>query len=213
MDKEYEYNLTMGETTYTMDDLVSVDFHHPLFASFGVGNTCAAELVVKFYSETAPARMSDVVALYREKETSTWYSLGTFFIDTRTYIDGMYTLVCYDSMLKSDTVYLDYFTTEVDAGDWPKTPTAIVAEIATYMGLTVDVATVLNDAYSVTYPNSEVMRTLLGWIAAAHGGNWTVTRANTLLLVPLFTSMPAETDYLVTEDGNAITFAETRILV
>ena len=51
------------------------------------------------------------------------------------------------------------------------------------------------------------------FIAVAHGGNWTITREDKLLLVPLVGSMPPETNYLVTEDGDAITFGGDRILV
>ena len=49
-------------------------------------------------------------------------------------------------------------------------------------------------------------------IAAAHGGNWHMSDAGRLRLVPLL-SAPAESSLLVTEHGDAILFGGVRILV
>ena len=60
----------------------------------------------------------------------------------------------------------------------------------------------------IGYEGSEA----LGRIAVANAGNWTITDEGKLLLVGL-NSMPAETHYLITETGSAITFGGVRILV
>ena len=206
---EYEYKVVIGDITYSMGDLVSGDYTHPLFDTFGVGNACAAELVVKYYADSPPPRMGTVEAYYREKGTSTWLPIGTFFIDTREHYEDLYTLVCYDSMMKADAPYQD--SSEEDV--WPKTPTEVVNIIADAMGVSIDPRTQLNDNYAVAYPNEETGRTILGWIAAAHGGNWIITNDNKLLLVPLFSSMPVETHYLINEFGDRITFGGVRILI
>ena len=81
------------------------------------------------------------------------------------------------------------------------------------MGVKLDKRTVLNSAYIIDYPaNDYTIRNELCFIAAAHGGNWIITDEGNLLLVPLL-SMPAETNYLITEYGDAITFGGVRILV
>ena len=206
---EYEYKVVIGDITYSMGDLVSCDYTHPLFDTFGVGNACAAELVVKYYADSPPPRMGTVKAYYQEKGATTWLPIGTFFIDTREHYEDLYTLVCYDSMMKADAPYQDSSAED----EWPKTPTEVVNIIADAMGVAVDPRTQLNPNYQVAYPNEETGRTILGWIAAAHGGNWTITNDNKLLLVPLFSSMPAPTHYLITEFGNNITFGGVRILI
>ena len=72
---------------------------------------------------------------------------------------------------------------------------------------------VLNANYTIDYPaNDYTVRNELCFIAAAHGGNWIITDENKLYLVPLL-SAPAETNYLVEEYGDAITFGGDRILV
>ena len=112
-------------------------------------------------------------------------------------------------MLKADAPYQDSSVED----EWPKKPSEVVNIIAEAMGVTVDSRTQLNDNYKVAYPNEETGRTILGWIAAAHGGNWIITNDNKLLLVPLFSSMPAETHYLINEFGDNITFGGVRILI
>ena len=86
--------------------------------------------------------------------------------------------------------------------------------LAALMGITVDSRSQISNTYTIDYPaNNYTIRDVLGYIATANAGNWIITAANKLLLVPLNGSMPPETYYLITEDGDAITFAGTRILV
>ena len=91
----------------------------------------------------------------------------------------------------------------------------VVADIASRMGVPVDPRTVINPAYTVGYPNDLTMREILGYIAAAHAGNFVITDAGALRLVPLYN--PAVDHgpggYLVTEDGHPITFGGVRIIV
>ena len=67
---------------------------------------------------------------------------------------------------------------------------------------------------TIDYPaNNYTLRDVLRFIAAANVGNWIITSENNLLLVPLFGSMPEETNFLVDESGSAITFGGVRIIV
>ena len=63
------------------------------------------------------------------------------------------------------------------------------------------------------YPEGEYMRRdALRDIAAAHGGNWFISDAGKLRLIPML-SFPAETNFLVTEHGDAVLFGGVRIFV
>ena len=81
------------------------------------------------------------------------------------------------------------------------------------MGVELDARTVINPNYNVDVPVDLNIRDVLCYIAAANGGNWIITAANKLLLVPLFSSMPAETYLLIADDGDRITFGGVRIIV
>lgn len=209
---EYEFQVEIDGTNYGMDTLTSVNVKQPLFDKFDVGLACCAQMTVQYYVKEGiePSRGAKLVPRYREKDTSNkWEQIGVFYIDLRTERAGKKTLTCYDSMMKADTP----FFTEGDVGEWPRSMKIIVYQIAAKMGITVDPRTKLVDSYTMDFPNEDHMRTMLEYIAAAHAGNWIITAANQLLLVPLTTSMPPETHYLVTEWGLPIVFGEDRILV
>lgn len=81
------------------------------------------------------------------------------------------------------------------------------------MGAQLAPRTAINPNYTIDYPANEyTIRDELRYIAAAHAGNWIVTGEGRLYLVPLV-SIPPETNYLVTEYGDAILFGGDRILV
>lgn len=146
-------------------------------------------------------------------QESEWLPKGTFYIDTRQALAGINILRIhgYDAMLKAEQTFL----TETTEDDWPKPMDEVVAEIAKRMGVTIDARTVINPDYMVDYPNDYTMREILGYIAAAHAGNWIITDAGELYLVPLYNPATdrANYGYLVTEDGNPIAFGEVCILV
>ena len=138
---------------------------------------------------------------------SEWLQKGVFYIDTRSTdrVSGLMTIHGYDAMLKAEKT----FPAE---GEWPKPMSDVVVEIAERMGVGVDSRTTVSNRFSVEYPNDYTMREILGYIAAAHAGNWIITDAGELRLIGL-ADIPAETYYLVTDDGDVILFGDTRILI
>lgn len=115
----------------------------------------------------------------------------------------------YDSMLKADKMWVPDQSLE-----FPMPMDDAVDVIAELMGITVDPRTQVSHTYTIDYPaNDYTLRDVLKFIAVANGGNWTITRNDQLLLVPLVGSMPPETHYLIEENGDAITFGGIRILV
>lgn len=210
MEKEYEYQVDIDGTVYAMSDLTSGELEQPLLDSFSVGNACSAEFVVSYYYYPEPKRMAKVIPYARAKNSNDkWTQLGVFFVDVREEKSGLKTLTCYDSMMKADQRFLK----EGDVGEWPRSQSVVAQQIAEAIGVEIDSRTYIESDYVVEYPNEDTMRTVLQNIAAANGGNWIITAQNKLLLIPLFTSMPAETSFLVTESGDAILFGDTRILV
>lgn len=142
--------------------------------------------------------------------TSEWLPKGTFYIDTRQTdkVSGALIIHGYDAMLKAEQPFL----TDTTEDDWPKPMDEVVEEIAKRMGITVDSRTVVSHTLQAGYPLEYTMREVLGFIASAHAGNWIITDAGELRLVGL-ADIPPETFYLVTEDGDAILFGDTRILI
>lgn len=146
-------------------------------------------------------------------EDSEWLKQGTFFVDTREKTnngDGiaLLTIHGYDAMMKAEQ---DYGSSDLQ---WPATSRDVVNEIAGKLGVSVDDRTwdILTTNYNVELPASYSIREVLCYIAAMYLGAFIITEEGKLRLVGIF-DLPAETGYLVTGTGNAITFGGTRILV
>lgn len=139
-----------------------------------------------------------------------WIPKGTFYVSSRStdQVTGAVTFIGYDGMRKAD----GQFVSNLDTDEWPRPCDQVVAAIAQRMGVAVDSRTVLDPSVMVDYPNDYTMREVLGYIAAAHAGNWIITDANKLRLIGLC-EIPEETSYLIDDHGDAITFGGVRILV
>jgi hypothetical protein len=117
---------------------------------------------------------------------SDWLPFGTFYIYSREKeAGGRLSVTAYDAMKKADAAY-------TDSGTYPKTMSAVVAVIASQLGVTLDSRSTVA-AYSIPDPTGVYnIRQVLAGIAAASGGNWIVSEAGQLRLVPL--ASPVSTD-------------------
>lgn len=202
------YKVVIDNTEYTDADIRSANIERPLFDQLGIGNACEATLKIVFRQKTVIPTMAKMIpyALVNNQ----WEQLGVFYLDERSIKPtGIMTVVAYDSMLKADKIWVPDQSLE-----FPMPMDNAVDIIAELMGITVDPRTNVSHAYTIDYPaNDYTLRDVLKFIAVANGGNWTITRNDQLLLVPLVGSMPPETHYLIEENGFAITFGGDRILV
>lgn len=205
----YEYQVSVAGVMYGMGDIQSVNITHPLFESLSVGNACSAELLMSFWPKQEPPRMAEIIPYEREAGTDEWKQLGIFYIDTRTRKRDLLSIVAYDAMLRSEQLWpSDFF------GPFPLLMADAVDIACQEMEVELDPRTNLNKTYSMdSVDDNDSIRNVLSYVAAANGGNWIVTDEGKLLLVPLFSSMPPETHYLIEENGSAITFGGDRILI
>lgn len=203
-----KYKVVIDTTEYTDADIQSGNIERPLFDELGIGNACMAMLNVIFRKKSEIPRASKIVPY--ALVDGEWEQLGVFYLDERTIKPtGIMTVIAYDSMIKADKVWVPDQSLE-----FPMPMDDAVGIIAELMGITVDPRTNVSHAYTIDYPaNDYTLLDVLKFIAVANGGNWTITRKDQLLLVPLVGSMPPETHYLVEENGFSITFGGDRILV
>lgn len=215
-----EAKLKIAGVEYGEDQIVrkSLMVYGGLYSTFGIGNCCARQIDFEIYPQgdiPRQARIEVYVRLVLGEQVSEWIPKGVFFFATRKTDrkTGVLSVHGYDAMLKAEQTWLD---SSYDAETWPMPASTAVEDIAARMGVAVDSRTVLDAAFPVQYPVDDegdmTMREALSRIAVANAGNWTITDEGKLLLVGL-NSMPAETHYLITEGGSAITFGGVRILV
>jgi hypothetical protein len=205
-----EYSFTINGIQYGKDEVVEQSAECSLHEEFGIGNAYIASLTLGLYAEDIPkgAEIKRFVRLVNGEQKSEWIPKGVFYANRRTEDDGYWQIEAFDGMRKASIVW------EPDQSfEFPLSMPDAVAEFARIMGVSIDSRTVLNPSYTIDYPaNDWTIRDELGFIAAAHGGNFVMSDVGELLLVPLI-SIPEATNYLVTERGGAITFGGVRILV
>ena len=152
-----------------------------------VGNVVSATCMLMLRTSASIARSAAVEVEMRLTDgttTSEWRPAGTFYISRRTKdpVTGLLTLECYDALLKANAVWTP------SAGAWPRSMSAVVSELASLIGVSVDSRTTLitgND-YVIDEPaDGTTVRDVLSDIAACNGGNWIITPSGNLRLVPL----------------------------
>lgn len=184
-----------------------------------VGGAVAGEISVQLLgvASSSVARMAELRPQVRlvgdSGEPSEWIAQGVYNVDKRSYNKqtGVLTLHGYDKMLATEQWYAG------SVGTGGVTDITIVNRVCTQVGITLDSETdsffsASGKNYKVTNPRNYTCRELLQAIAGWYGGNWCMTPVGKLRLV-LLNSLPKETNYLVDNGGNAITFGGDRILV
>lgn len=207
---EREYKFIINGVEYGKDAEVSHSVESQLFEEFGIGNACCATLKMALYADNVPraATIKRYLRLVNGSQATDWIPKGKFFTNKRSRDGDYWEIEAYDAMRKADVVW-----EPAQSLTFPMSMPTAVNLFCQMMGVKLDKRTVLNSAYTIDYPSNDyTIRNELCFIAAAHGGNWIMTDEGNLLLVPLL-SMPEETNYLITEHGDAITFGGVRILV
>lgn len=210
-----EIQVTISGSTYGEDRIISLATRAALFPedTLSIGGAIAKEIDLALISPGTIPRTAEIVPSYRlvkGTQASEWIQKGIYYIDTRTVdaVTGVLSIHGYDAMLRAEQVWEPN-----QSLSFPMTMLAAAQAIAQVMGVSIDPRTHLSTAYMVDHPaNDYTLRDVLRYIAAAHAGNWIMTDTGQLRLVTV-SEIPPETNYLITEYGDAITLGGVRILV
>ena len=182
-----ELLITIDGTQYTGEDIVSCEVERNLLENtVEVGNATAAVLTLEINQKGTIAKRAKVVVQYRlvlDDAKTDYIPQGTYWINTREPSGRYLKLTCYDAMLMGQQNYLS----DTTADDWPKQESDCAAEIAQRIGVELDSRSSIGtgDNHMVSMPVGRTMRDVLQQIGAANGGNWCITPAGKLYLVPL----------------------------
>ena len=192
----FEVKVNISGTDYGMDVLTSVKNSLHAFGSETpqIGLAPSGKLALSLYVESgAVPRMATVRPYFRvvnDVRQSEWIAKGVYYVDTRSAntFTGLLTLQCYDSMLKGEVKYPS------TSHAWPYSDINTVREIASFLGVAVDAQTtsLMTGAYMVPLPAQYTIRETLRYIGALYGGNFIITDANTLRLIPLWSMKSTE---------------------
>jgi len=215
-----EVKAVIAGEEYGEDRIVSLSTSGGAFADQvkPVGNCCSRQIDMKLLNTGAIPKRAEIrlyVRLVLGAQVSEWLPKGVFYISTRgtDKRTGALSIHGFDAMRKAGDIWL---TSDYDTENWPMNEAAAVSDIAQRMGVELDPRSILEGRFPVDYPVDEngdmAMEDVLCGIAAVNCGNWIMSDEGRLWLVR-FGSQPPETNYLVTEYGDAITFGGVRILV
>lgn len=215
---EKEIKLNIAGVEYGMGNIISCSTSGGIFSEPGIGNCTSRQIELEVLPVgTIPrqAKIQVFVRLVYGGQSSEWIPKGEFFISKRqkNKLTGSLKITGYDAMLKAEQIWL---TADYDTQTWPMSQADAVNDIAYRIGVEVDSRTVLSANFPVEYPVGEngdlTMREVLSGIAVSNCGNWIITDDGKLRLI-VYGDIPAETNYLIDENGNAILFGGVRILV
>ena len=212
-----EVSVLLNGVRYYKDTLLAVETQRSVFGDTPtIGNCIAGEIDLSIIapSVTIP-RMAQIIPCVRLTDgttTSEWVQKGVYYIDTRktsqTGGEQVLDIHGYDAMLMAEQDY------PVDNGVYPKAATAVVSQIATAIGVNVDSRTnaYLTGINIPTLPLGFSCREVLSNIAVAACGNFVMSDTGELRFIPL-NDLPEETNLLVTEYGDVITFGGVGIVI
>ena len=205
--------------TFDESKLFSINTNHQMFGNTPeVGLAVAGEIEVKmlYPSVQIPtmACLRPYVRACNATQQSEWIPQGVYYIDTRERTKdetglSFLTIHGYDAMLKAEQMFDGGSTITGDTVD-----TTMVSFIAGKMGVNVDsrTSTIMNKSYTIPLPTGYTYREVLGYIASMYAGCFIITDEGKLRLVAI-NELPPETNYLIDNVGNWITFGGDRILV
>ena len=211
-----EMRVTIAGVDYDQYHILSLETSGGVFSEPDIG-VCASRQIDLLLREPGEiprsAKIKVFVRLAAGRRVSEWIPKGEFFISTRKTdkLTGTLDIHGFDAMRRSGEVWrIDPYA------NWPMGQREAVEDIARQMGVEVDPRTVLSGNFPVGSPVDEngdlAMVDILEGIAVCSAGNWVISDEGKLLLLRLG-DIPPETNYLVTEYGEAITFGGVRILV
>lgn len=214
----FETKLLIEGVAYTETQIFSINTHIEMFQGTPtIGKAVSGEIEIKMLKPSVDipimATLQPYVRVCNATDESEWLPQGVYYIDTRETTknqDGLDVLTIhgYDAMLKSEQM----FESSTITGD--SVDTDMVDEIASIMGVSVDARTysLMTNAYTVPLPTGYSLREVLGYIASMYVGCFIMTEEGKLRLVSIL-ELPPETNYLIDQVGDAITFGGDRILV
>lgn len=156
-----------------------------------VGNVVSACCAVSVRAASSAIPRSAAVQIKHRlvsadgETVSEWLSAGTFYISRRRVdpINGVVILECYDALMKTNEEM-----PELSGVTYPISMTVAAQTIAQIIGVEIDARTVIQTGaeYVISAPTAgTTMRDILATIAGANAGNWIMSPAGELRLVPV----------------------------
>jgi uncharacterized coiled-coil protein SlyX len=197
----YEWQIVNGSLTVG-GTMLSGSLKQTLYENASIGNVLSRQLDFEYFSDNITLDTTQPLQLQfravNDATSSAWYSKGQYWIDTIE--QSPYTnnaiVTAFDDLLKANVTYLR-------TGTWTaKTDYAILTEVATDIGVTIESGTdtlfSANPILITEMPNIGESGTtdmqMLSYIAIMHGGNFIMNDDGELQFIALFAEQATGAD-------------------
>ena len=188
--REFEAQAIIGGVVYGSDEVVEFTVEDMITGGdeLTIGTVIPAKLGMKLKTTSVISTYAKIVPQIRlngAEGYTEWIPMGEFYIDSRKYQNGVWSLECVDKLITTEQPYVSSLT-------YPVSMALVFEEVCTILGIDSDVG--INPAFQIPYKNETIsIREMLSCIASAHGANIKLNRAGELIFVPLTTSLPVAT--------------------
>lgn len=205
MDRQFEIQVVIGTTTYSDSVVVEYEIIDSLLPSenFSIGNFVSSSLTLSIKTSDVIASNAKIIPYVRLNGSSgytEWVKMGEYYIDHRSYQNGVWVLYCFDLAI----LLQQYFNSVLT---YPATMAAVLTETCNFIGLTIDPSVVINSSYMVPFnPTNYTAHDIICFIAMAHGSSAKITKNGTLGFIKFvpgsFQNAIATSDYFTAQQTN-----------
>jgi hypothetical protein len=155
---------------YTSLSVLDIDVEDSVVPSedLTLGTVIASKLTISIRTADPVAKNAKIEPLFRMRGAggnSEWMGLGTYYVDSRSYQNGVWKFTCYDKLIWAQQLY-------VSSLSFPISMQEVFDEIRVQLNFAVDPSVVINPAYMIPYkPENFTVREMLGYIASAHSSS------------------------------------------
>jgi len=167
-DRTMDVKVNIQGTDYTGSSVIEFEIEDSavLDEAFAIGTVIPSKLSLSILTSddiVSNAVIKPYIMFKGSNGNTEWIPLGEYYIDSRKYLNKVYSFTCYDKLILAEQSFKSSLI-------YPKTMKNVLEEICTQLGLTLDDGTLIDGSYMIPYKSDEyTIRDMLSYIASAHG--------------------------------------------
>lgn len=167
-DQQIAVKADVAGTEYDSSKIIDFEIDNSLARGeeLELGTTTPARLTIRLKTNSeipSNAKITPSFAMmYRDEIVTDWFTLGSFYVDNRADLNGIWTFECYDRLVFADVPYISSLA-------YPASMQDVWDEICSNLGFAYDSSVVIDPSYNVPVaPTGYTYRQVMSFIAAAN---------------------------------------------
>lgn len=164
--REFETKATIAGVVYDNTSLIDFVIENSLIPAddFTMGTVISSKLIIRLKTSNVVPTNASIAPEVRLKGAgyTEWLALGKFYIDSRSYRDGVWEFTCYDKLIITNQAFVSTLS-------YPALMSDVMTELAGQLELQLDSSVVINPAYDIPYKDEDItIHDMLAYIAMCH---------------------------------------------